>query len=300
MLPAYPQTIVAAFHGGGAFSDFIGNGVVSTFPNAEFCVFPDGLGYPVHILQVLDTIEKHYIEQPETPVVVIIDSKTWDPISRIVNLTLTFNNDGYGGDLQGSYWYNVMITEDNIIASHYTRPHCSTPNSIYGPDADTLYDNDWVTRKLLYLSEGRFLVGPTWPDQQEITIIDTINISQAWAAENCNIVVNVYKKADSLSLYQSPVMQAIKEPLMDLSGLSDHTFVENDIIEVFPNPAANITNIHFALLNNEKCSLDVYDFNGKKMKSLVQGNIKKGLYNIELQTDEIAGGTYMIVLKTSK
>ena len=196
MLPAYPQTIVAAFHGGGAFSDFIGNGVVSTFPNAEFCVFPDGLGYPVHILQILDTIEKHYIEQPETPVVVKIDSKTWDPISRIVNLTLTFNNDSYGSDLQGNYRYNVMITEDNIIASHYTRPHCSTPNTIYGPDADTLYDNDWVTRKLLYMSEGKYLVGPTWPYQQEITISDTINISQAWVAENCNCLLYTSDAAD--------------------------------------------------------------------------------------------------------
>lgn len=299
MLPVYPQTIVAAFHGGGAFSSFIGNSIVGTFPNVEFAAFPDGLGHAVHILQLMDTIAIRYIEMPETPVVIEIDSKTWDPENRIVNLTITLNNDGYGSDLQGTYWYNVMITEDNIVEPHNTWPHCSTPNTPpHQPSRDTLYVNDWVARKLLYLSEGRYLVGPTWPYQQEITISDTCIISQAWIPENCNIIVNVYKKADSL--FKSHVMQAIREPLLDISSMPDIVLKENEIIKIYPNPATNIANIHFELLKEGMCSLDIYDFNGKKIKNLLHANVKKGLYNVELQTNEIPSGTYVLVLETEK
>ena len=298
MLPVYPQTIVAAFHAGGSFGDFIGHEIVGTFPNVEFAAFPDGLGHAVHILELLDTLERRYIESWGTPVVIEIDSKTWDPVNRMVNLTLTMNNDGYSSDLQGTYWYNVIITEDNIIEPHNTWPHCSTPNTPPPePQMDTFYVNDWITRKLIYLSEGRYLIGPTWPYQQEITISDTFSINPAWVAENCNIVVNVYKKADSL--YQSPVMQAIKETVIGSSGISDGIPKENEVIKIFPNPAANMTNIHFSLLKNGTCSLDIYDFKGQNIKNLLRGNIKKGLYNVELQTNELSSGTYIIVLGTS-
>jgi len=300
VLQVYPQTIVAAFHQMGSshkFNTYQGNSVAQTFPNVEFCVFPDGLGHAVHILELLDTLERRYIESPETPVVIEIDSKTWEPVNRMVNLTLTMNNDGYGGDLQGTYWYNVMITEDNLIEPHNTWPHCSTPDSYYGQPKDSQYVNDWVARKLIYWSEGRYLVGPTWPNQQEITISDTFSISHAWVPENCNIIVNVYKKADSL--YQSPVMQAIKENVISWSGLSDGIIKENELIKIFPNPATDITNIHFSLLKDGTCSLNIYDFKGQNIKNLFNGNIRRGLYNVELQTNEIPGGTYIIVLETS-
>jgi hypothetical protein len=277
----------------------MGHEIVGTFPNVEFAAFPDGLGHAVHILELLDTLERRYIESWGTPVVIEVDLKTYDPENRMVNLTLTMNNDSYSSDLQGTYWYHVMVTEDNIIKPHSTWPHCSTPNTPpHEPQMDMLYVNDWVTRKLIYLSEGRYLVGPTWPYHQEITISDTFSIDHAWVSENCNIVVNVYKKVESL--YQSPVMQAIKIPVMGSSGLSDGNFKENELITIFPNPATNMTNIHFSLLKNGTCSLDIYDFKGQNIKNLLHGNIRKGIYNVELQTNEIPSGTYLLVLETSK
>lgn len=282
----------------GVFNTYMGDSIVSTFPDVEFSAFPDGLGHAVHILELLDTIERRYIEMPETPIIIEIDSKTWNPVNRMVNLTLTIKNDSYGYDLSGTYWYNVMITEDNIIEPHNTWPHCSTPNTQYGPDRDTLYVNDWVTRKLIYWSQGRYLAGPTWPYQQEFTISDTFSIHPAWIPENCNIVVNVYNKADSL--YKSLVMQAIKEPLIGGSGLSDGNLKENEIIRIYPNPATNVTNIQFALLKEGICSLDIYDLKGQNIKNLLHGNRNPGLYNIELQTNEIPSGTYLLVLETSK
>ncbi len=299
MLNNYPQTIVAAFHNigsSGKFSNYQGDSVVRYFPNVEFSTFPDGLGHAVHILELEDTIIKRYIEAPETPVVIEVDSKTWDQVNRMVNLTLTFNNDGYSSDLQGAYWYNVIVTENNIIEPHNTWPHCSTPNTHNGQDRDTLYVNDWVTRKLIYWSQGRYLAGPIWQYQQEITNSDTFSIDPAWIPENCNIVVNVYKKADSL--FKSPVMQAISVPVIGWSDIPEDKLPEKGSIEIYPNPAVDYTNVHISIPEKGNCSLYLIDLNGKIVKRILHGNRNPGFYNIELKTSEIPKGNYLMVMET--
>lgn len=299
VLHAYPQTIVTTFHSMGSsplFNKYKGDSVVNSFPNVEFSAFPDGRGHAVYYTHFLDTVQKIYLEEPETPVAIEIYSKTWDPVNRMINLTLTMRNDG--PDLIGTYWYNVIVTEDNITESHYTWPGCSTPTTHYGPDRDSLYINDWVARKLVYNSEGRYLAGPPWQYQQEITHSDTFGIKQAWIAENCNIIVNVFKKADSL--YKSHVMQAIKEPVIGSSAISDANPSEMDLIRILPNPVTDITNIHISISHDGICLLNIFDLNGKKIKSLLNRNINKGLYNVEFQSKDIPSGTYLVVLETSK
>jgi len=297
VLDSFPNTVIVAFHNiGSVFKDYQGNDIVKHFkPKFEPSGWPDGLGHDVYSHYILDTVAKRYNQVPETPVAIEIDSKIWDPVLRTVDLTVTIRNDG--PDMEGAYWYNVIVTEDNILAWHYTWDSCSTHN-IYPPGIDTTYFNNWVTRRMVYCVNGDSLIGPSWPEQQSITRSTNFLLNDAWVAENCNIVINVYKKADSI--FRSPVLQVIKESIIPTSVIPDAETVKEGITNVYPNPATDISNLHISLSTGSLCSLNIYDLNGRKIKTILQGYVKPGSYNIELDTEEYQAGTYLVCLETDK
>ncbi len=297
VLDSFPNTIIVAFHGiGSGFKEYQGNDIVNYFPQKfEPSGFPDGLGHDVYYLNITDTVAKRYEQLPETPIAIEIESKIWDPVSRTVDLSITMRNDG--PELPGDYWFNVIVTEDNIKHTHRTMDSCSTPN-IQGLPFDTSYFNNWVTRSMIYYSQGDSLTGPSWPEQQTVTRSSNFLIDNAWIAENCNVVVNVYKKIDSL--YKSPVQQVIKTSITSSSTVPDEETLKTGIIKVYPNPATDISNLHFSISSGGVCSLNIYDLKGNKFKNFIEGYVKPGLYNVEIQTQEFPNGTYLIVLETDK
>jgi len=297
VLQSYPNTIVVAFHAiGSYFNEWQGSDVVHEFrADYEPSGFPDGLGYDVFYLDITDTVGARYDQVKKTPVAVEIDSKTWDPVTREVNLTVTMRNDG--PELSGEYWYNVIVTEDNIKHVHRTMDSCSTPDV---PDLPFRleYFNNWVTRSMIFHSQGDSLTGPSWPLDKAFTNSTTFEIDTAWIPENCNLVINVYKKADSL--YKSLVMQVIKESVTGSSSVSGTKSASDGIIRIYPNPASDITNLHISLSSGAPCSLNIYDMRGNLVKEVLQGYVRPGMYNIEISTRDLPAGTYLIVMKTDK
>jgi len=297
-MPLYPRTVIVAFHdGNSAFIGFQGEDVVNSFTqNIEASCFPDGLGYEVDYHYATDSIGKVYDQSPETPVTIEINSKTWNPDTRMVDLTYTMRNDG--PDLDGEYRYNVIVTEDNIKVTRAVADSCGTPSAPGQPYVDTTYFSFAVARKLVFYSKGDSLVGPSWFGQLAITRSCSFSIDSAWIPYNCNIIVNVYKKADSL--YKSPVLQVIKESITNPSAIPDESTVEQGIIGIFPNPATDITNLHFSSSSETFCSLNIYDLKGNKMKNIIDGYVKPGLYNVEIDMEVFLRGTYIVVLETNE
>lgn len=293
----YPHTIVIALHNGNsAFHKFEGKTIIDSFKRStlEASCYPDGLGYEVSHYDAADSIGKLYEQFPETPVAIEIDSKIWHPESRTVDLTFTMRNDG--PDLYGEYWYHIFVTEDNIKGIHTTWDSCATPSAPGQPYWDTTYFNHWVTRKVVADTLGDSLVAPNWFGQTALTRSCSFNIDSAWVAYNCNVVVYVYEKADSL--YKSPVLQAIRESITGPSAIGGEKTAEQGIIGIFPNPATEMANLHFSLSSGSVCSMNIYDLNGQKIKNLIQGYVKPGLYNVEIHTQAIPSGTYLVVLET--
>ena len=300
MLQNFPNTIILGYPSTGMTSGlkpYQGDSVTLSFKERHApSGFPDGLGYDANYLDLNDSVASRYASSPHTPVAIELSSKTWDPGNRQVDLTLAIRNDG--SDLPGEYWYNVGLTEDSVIFSHVTLPGCARPNTQYGQDRDTSYVNNWVARKLIYWSQGRYLVGPSWTAQQQITHSCSFIVDQAWLEQNCKIIVNVYRKADSI--YKSPVLQAIKFPVIGSSDISEVNIDEDKVISIFPNPASGIVNIHTSIVVKGKYSLEIIDLKGQKVKSLFHGSLQANTYNFEISVNDLSTGTYIVVLKTTQ
>jgi photosystem II stability/assembly factor-like uncharacterized protein len=68
----------------------------------------------------------------------------------------------------------------------------------------------------------------------------------------------------------------------------------------FPNPFNPTTKISFAVKNSTFASLKIFDMNGKEVKTLVDGNISAGTYEINFNASELNSGVYFYTLKTNE
>jgi len=274
--------------------------MVNYYPvREENNVFPDGLGYGLDSIAICDTVDSLYVRRPETPIAIEFNTKIWNPDTKMVDLSLTIRNDG--PELSGSYWYNVIITEDSIKSPHKTWSGCSTPDHPGQPYMDSDYINSWVTREMVFCCHGKTLIDSVWLGQQEINQYCSFYIDDAWILQNCNVTVHVFERVGvpNDSLYKNPTMQVVQEPIIGWSDITESKPLEKGIIGIYPNPTKGLTNIHIALADKGFCSLSVFDMNGRVVKRLLQSNRNPGLYNIEMQTNELPSGTYIVVLETS-
>lgn len=294
MLDSLPNTIVVAFHGEFSipFNEYQGDSVAHSFPFGIDIAIPDGLGYGVDYLHIMDTVKNLYKKHPETPIALEISSKLWDPDRRVVDLTLSMRNDG--PDLSGSYWFNVIVTEDNIKEHHKTCTGCSTPDYPAQPYIDSDYINSWVTRKMVFWSQGKSLVKDTWWEGVAFTESCSIFIEPEWISQNCYIVVSVYEKADSL--YNSPVMQAIREPVIGWTDISESGISRDGTIGIFPNPFSTSTTIEYELKQPEKVTLKVYDYLGKQVFQ-TEDNQSQGKQQLIWNAESFADGIYYYSLQ---
>jgi len=296
VMAEFPQTIILALHGiGSVFGRYQGDSARNYF-NASYepSGFIDGLGYDVPHLAVNDTVASRYAHSPEAPVKIDIVSKTWDPVSRKVNLTLQATN--IAADMQGPFWFNLVVTESNLKHTHRTFTGCATPD-VHGLPLRENYFNHWVVRKMEYWSRGDSLIGPAWAAQQSVTRTCSVAIDTAWIPENCNIVVTIYKKADSL--YKSNIQQAIRQSVTGGAGTVEKPPTTDAIMLIYPNPSKGLVNIHFSVSGESSCSLKIFDLAGKAVQTIVDYRVNPGLYNAEIETESLPPGMYSCVLTTS-
>jgi hypothetical protein len=298
VMPAWPRTIVVALHStmfNSYFNKYQGDSVFKTFhAQYEPSGFIDGLGYDTQHFYIADSVAHRYAQSPEAPVKIEVESKSWDPVSRKVNLAFKATN--LVADMQGPFWYNVIITESNIKHQHRTYTGCSTPDMQGLPFRENYFNNN-VVRKMEYWSQGDSLIGPAWQSQQSVTRSCGVSIDTAWIAENCDIVVTIYKKADSL--YKANIQQAMRQSLTGGVGISETKPSADAIMQVYPNPSKGITNVHFSVASAGKCTLEIYDRSGKVVETLINHPVKCGVYNAELDTRSFPAGVYLCILKTT-
>ena len=293
--PEFPNTIVLALHSFvSAFYDYRGDSAFKFFnPRYEPSGFIDGLGYDVPFAFVRDSLAKRYARSPEAPVKIEFLSKEWDAANHKVNMQIKCTN--IAADLPDSYWYNVVVTEGNLIRSHRTQEGCSKRDKPDMPLKEK-YLNHNVVRKMEFWRRGAYLIGPSWPTNVEINRSVSVDIDEEWIPENCNIVVMVYKNDDSL--YKAPIQQAIRQSVTGGLGLSDSKSVSDGILKIFPNPSAGQTFIHFAIARSGNCNLNVFDQSGRLVTNLFDHPVNPGNYNAELNTTGYLPGQYFCVLTT--
>jgi hypothetical protein len=78
-------------------------------------------------------------------------------------------------------------------------------------------------------------------------------------------------------------------------GLAVSSF---DLKQNYPNPFNPLTTIEYHLPGTGTASLIVYDALGKKVKSLVDGRLRKGSHKVTFDGSDLASGVYVYVLRS--
>ncbi len=65
-------------------------------------------------------------------------------------------------------------------------------------------------------------------------------------------------------------------------------------LKVFPNPATDKTTVQFTVAQPSLVSVNVYDANGKIVKTVMNGNLEKGSYSFPVNTAGLSKGIYFV------
>jgi len=68
--------------------------------------------------------------------------------------------------------------------------------------------------------------------------------------------------------------------------------------DCFPNPAREITNVHFRINGAYHVNVDLFDNNGKKVKAMVDGAYNPGEHKLEVSLSGLPAGNYVYQLRT--
>jgi len=88
------------------------------------------------------------------------------------------------------------------------------------------------------------------------------------------------------------------DPLTGIVGL-DNT-LDDPSIEIFPNPFTITTNIKFNLQSAGQVELSLFDFSGRKVRTIINNNLQAGFHEVKLNSSGLKSGIYFCVLKTEK
>lgn len=72
------------------------------------------------------------------------------------------------------------------------------------------------------------------------------------------------------------------------------------LLGVYPNPFKDIITLHYTLSRPQQVKISVYDMLGHELMSENQGLVQTGIYQTSISTQNLAMGTYIVVLNTEK
>ena len=299
ILVMYPNTLVIGYHSGGndPFVNFPGTQIFGMFgytasPTASInrMNHPGNSIYPYMARALwVERVTLLYNTMPVTPIDVILTAKNYNETTR--ELTAAVNSTALQ-DLTGQYKIHFIITEDNIVYPQNHYPECGYNGY------DSNYIHKWVPRVITNGAQGENLnTGGVWNQNQTITKNVSYTLNSSWNASNCTFMAIVYKDS-SLGIFVSAVQQAIKQSVTNPLGIStvNRTPSEYLLSQNYPNPFNPVTNIKFSVPNDGNASLKIFDALGNLKAVYLDGFVKAGLYNAEVDASNWASGVYFYTL----
>jgi uncharacterized delta-60 repeat protein len=77
-----------------------------------------------------------------------------------------------------------------------------------------------------------------------------------------------------------------------------NTLDNNTIVNIYPNPFSESANIQFSLAENSAITIELFDLQGRKIKTIKQGNFSAGTHSLKFSADDLPKGVYFLQLKT--
>jgi hypothetical protein len=286
-----PGTMVLAYHGpynygGDPFTTFNGYNIISLL---GFSAYPTGIiGRRTGIIsrsvwpnQV--TIQNSIYE----PGVSISVNKTYNNTTRQLNVTANITA---SRNIDTVCYVNLVLTEDNIVYNQSGNSSCPGGSN---------YIHKWVVRNMVNGATGEQLNSGSWTQGTTISKNWTTTIDNAWVASNINVNVFVFFQSSVFSTY-SYVQQTKKEAMIP-TGINNQNEIpaSYSLSQNYPNPFNPTTNIKFSIPKDGNVSLKVYDMLGNVVATYIEGFVKAGSYNAEVDASGWASGVYFYTLNAS-
>ena len=299
ILTVHPQTVVLAYHGPASGSDpmsfFRGNDIIAItgYTGYPLAIFDRQSGAPMdYDYSWPDTCNVRYIRSPNTNVNLSFVTKTYNSSSRILTATI---NATTLQTMNGVFRINFIITEDNIVYQQNYYAYCG----VVGYHQNFIHN--WVVRDMINSARGDTLISGTWNQNQTITKSISDTLPSTWVDANCKLIVFIYKD-NSGTIITSEVQQSNWQSVTNPLGVSNNNEQPKDFIlnQNFPNPFNPTTNIHYSLPKDGNVTLIVYDAIGNEVTRVIDGFVKAGVYNAEIDASSWSSGVYFYSLKTNE
>ena len=84
-----------------------------------------------------------------------------------------------------------------------------------------------------------------------------------------------------------------------------YTTGQDNTIKITPNPFSNLTTISFSIPQSQKISIQVYDMEGRLVKTVANNEMPAGVHQITWNATNgngsaVANGLYILILKTGE
>jgi hypothetical protein len=283
-----PNTMILAYHGGGVdpYANFNGNNILSLL---EFGAYPTGVigrrtgtvnwtGWYNPLVFQSNTVE---------PGVSIAVTKSYNSSTRQMQVTANITS---MRQIDTACNINLVITEDHLWCTQANYNYCTKVSCTY-------CEHNWVVRNMVNGATGEVLSTGSWAANTVKSASWTTTIDNAWVADNCNANVFVYfvnGELNTESYVQQTKVQSVTGPL----GVTHNNEipVEYSLLQNYPNPFNPTTNIHFSAPKDGNVTLKVYDMIGKETAVYINGFVKAGNYNVEVDASNWASGVYFYKL----
>jgi hypothetical protein len=300
ILTTYPNTVVLAYHGAGSdpWQTFNGYSVRSML---GFAAYPTGivdrmnhpgnpsLGFPyVTYDQWVSKITDRYSNSTNAPVSLVLVSKNFNPSTR----ELTASVDATAmQNLTSQYKICFVVTESNVVYPQTGNGSCA---------GSSTYIHKWIVRTMANGETGQNINTGVWNMNQTINKTLSTTLDNSWVEANCDLNIFAYK--DSTSLYYAEIQQALKTPIAGVTGISSGNEIPKDysLSQNYPNPFNPTTHIKFSIPKDGSASLKIFDITGKLAAVYLDGFVKAGTYNAEIDGSSLASSVYFYRLEAGE
>ncbi|HEY3250438.1 MAG TPA: Omp28-related outer membrane protein [Ignavibacteria bacterium] len=193
-------------------------------------------------------------------------------------------------NLTGSYYLNLMITEDNLVYPQTGNSSCTGGSN---------YVHHHVVKGQINGTTGQ-LVSSSWNQNQSVTIPLNYVIPSGFVETNCKINAFVYLQGSSIST-DSYIQQTKIIPATGVTGIINQNETPNvyNLEQNYPNPFNPTTNIKFTIPKDGNVTLKIYDMLGNEVETYLNEFVKAGVYKAEFDGSNLASGIYFYTLRAS-
>ena len=238
------------------------------------------------------------------PVATLINGATWDPTSRILNVSVKAD---FALAANNSYKLACVLTEDDVTGTgsgyNQSNSYAGGGNGVMGgfellpssvPAAQMVYDH--VARAIAPSFTGEVNSFPaTVLAGQSHTLNFSFTLPATWDENSINIIgllLDPQGRIDNSG--KATIAEAVANGYV--AGLST-IYGENleKMVTVYPNPASSKTTIHLNLESQASVVLSLLDVSGKVLSSKNYG-LLNGSWNLDLNTSNYTAGVYFITV----